>query len=177
MAMGDLGDQAVKVNISPFMRIHPCSTHADRKICGHYVNSILASCEAEQEGYSEAVLLDYQGYIAEGPGENLFIVKDSVLQTPPLGNIIPGITRDSIITLAFYLGYEVKEVQLQVEDLKNADEAFFSGTAAEITPISQIDDTLLPVPCGEITREIQEQFMRIVRGKNERYLSWLTFLK
>jgi branched-chain amino acid aminotransferase len=172
-----LGDQAVKVTISSFMRIHPHSTHADRKICGHYVNSILASCEAEREGYSEAVLLDYQGNIAEGPGENLFIVKDRVLQTPPLGNIIPGITRDSIITLAFNLGYEVKEVQLCVEDLKNADEAFFSGTAAEITPISQIDDTPLPVPCGEITREIQNQFLEIVRGKNERYLSWLTIVK
>ena len=172
-----LGDQAIRVKISPFMRIHPHSTHTDQKICGHYVNSILASCEAQREGYEEAVLLDSNGYIAEGPGENLFIVKDSKIQTPPLGNILPGITRDSVITLASDLGYEVKEVPLRVEDLKHADEAFFSGTAAEITPISQIDDIPLPVIRGEITREIQEQFMGIVRGMNGQYLSWLTFVR
>jgi branched-chain amino acid aminotransferase len=171
-----LGEQAVKTKMSSFMRIHPSTTIADQKICGHYINSIFASCEAQREGYEEAVLLDSEGYIAEGPGENLFIIKNSVLQTPPLGNILPGITRDSIITLASHLGYTVEETPLREEDLKQADEAFFSGTAAEITPISQVDDTLLSSACGEITGTLQKTFQAIVRGQNDRYRSWLTMV-
>lgn len=169
-----LGTQAVKVKISSFMRIHPASTHADQKICGHYVNSIFASCEAQKKGFSEAVLLDHHGYISEGSGENIFLIKDNVMYTPPCGNILPGITRDSIITLAGDLGFTVKEVHLQVKDVHCADEAFFSGTAAEITPISQVDDTVLPTSCGKITGRLQEEFQNIVRGKNPRYRHWLT---
>ncbi|MEK6823113.1 MAG: branched-chain amino acid transaminase, partial [Nanoarchaeota archaeon] len=130
-----LGDKPIKVKTSSFIRIHPKSTHADAKITGHYINSLLAAQEAHAEGYDEALLLDWEGFVAEGPGENVFAVKDGVLYTPPLGAILPGITRDSVITIARDLGIEVRQMTLTPQDLRNAEELFFTGTAVEVAPI------------------------------------------
>ena len=121
-----LGEDAVKVKTSSFIRIHPKSTHAECKICGHYVNSIFASMEAKDKGYDEALLLDYEGYCAEGPGENLFIVKDGKLLTPKLGNILSGITRKSIIEIAGNECIAAEEAKLKSDDVYNAYEAFFT---------------------------------------------------
>jgi branched-chain amino acid aminotransferase len=172
-----LGEGEVKVKVSSFSRIHPKCTHADCKICGHYVNSIFASAEAKRAGFTEALLLDCEGNIAEGPGENLFIVRKGIIRTPPLGKILPGITRDSVIALAKDLGYKVQEEDLRLSDLKGADEAFFTGTAAEVTPIAQVDDHRMKKPFGEVTRRLQEEFFAIARGKNGKYSGWLTYVR
>jgi branched-chain amino acid aminotransferase len=166
-----LGAGTIKVKLSRFIRNHPRTTIANAKVCGHYVNSILANQEAKDAGYSEALLLDYNGYVAEGPGENLFIVKEGILRTPPLGTILPGITRATVIQMACDMGYEVDEAPLTVDDLKGADEAFFTGTAAEITetPIGN-------GKTGTVTSVIQKAFYAIVEGRNERYHGWLTFV-
>jgi branched-chain amino acid aminotransferase len=172
-----LGTGSVKVKISRFIRIHPRTTVANAKVCGHYVNSILANQEATEADYTEALLLDYNGYVAEGPGENFFIVKDGILRTPPLGTILPGITRASVIQLACALDYEVEEVPLTVEEVKAADEAFFTGTAAEVTAIHQIDEMVIGGGrLGPVTSVIQKEFYGIVEGRNERYHDWLTFV-
>jgi branched-chain amino acid aminotransferase len=168
---------AVKVKVSRFIRIHPRSTIANAKVIGHYVNSILASQEAKEADYNEALLLDYNGYVAEGPGENVFIVKDGILRTPPLGAILPGVTRASVIQIATDLGYEVDEMPLTVQEFKAADEAFFTGTAAEITAIRQLDDAIIGNgKIGPVTAKIQKEFYDIVEGRNERYHDWLTFV-
>jgi branched-chain amino acid aminotransferase len=172
-----LGDEAVRVKTSDFIRLHPKSTHADCKFCGHYVNSIFASCEVKEKGFEEAILLDYKGNIAEGPGENVFIVKNDKLYTPPLGNILPGITRKSIIQLAKDNGMEVEEKALKKEDVFSADEAFFTGTAAEVTAICSLDDKEIGKSCpGPITSKLKQQYMGIVHGKNEKYISWLSYI-
>ncbi|MEK0337096.1 MAG: branched-chain amino acid transaminase [Nitrosopumilus sp.] len=172
-----LGDGAIKVKTSSFMRIHPKSTHAECKICGHYVNSIFASLEAKEKGYQEALLLDYEGYCAEGPGENLFIVKNGKLLTPELGNILPGITRRSIIEIAKNEGIEVEETKLKLEEVYGADEAFFTGTAAEVTPIASLDDKKIGKQApGPVTEKLKSLFLDIVKGKNEKYKDWLSYV-
>ncbi|MDM7915188.1 MAG: branched-chain amino acid transaminase [Candidatus Eisenbacteria bacterium] len=172
-----LDDEKIRVKVSRFIRIHPRSTIANAKLCGHYVNSILASQEAKESDYHEALLLDYNGYVAEGPGENLFLVKDGILKTPPLGAILPGITRASVLELASDLGYEVEEVPLTVAGVQAADEAFFTGTAAEVTPIHQIDETILGTgKVGPVTTRIRKEFYEIVSGRRPRYDTWLTYV-
>ena len=172
-----LGDGAVKVKTSSFIRIHPKSTHAECKFCGHYVNSIFASLEAKEKGCNEALLLDYEGYCAEGPGENLFIVKDGKLLTPKLGNILQGITRKSIIEIADNEGIEVKEARLKLEDVYNADEAFFTGTAAEVTAIESVDGKKIGKEApGPVTKKLKELFLGIVHGKNGKYRDWLAYV-
>lgn len=172
-----LGEEAVKVKTSSFIRMHPKSTHTECKICGHYVNSIFASLEAKEKGYQEALLLDYEGYCAEGPGENLFIVKDGKLLTPELGNILPGITRRSIIEIAKNEGIEVEETKLKLEDVYNADEAFFTGTAAEVTAIKSVDDKKIGKQSpGPVTEKLKGLFLDIVKGKNEKYKDWLSYV-
>ncbi len=170
-----LGDEAVKVKTSGFIRIHPESTHSEAKICGHYVNSIFASCEVKAHGYQEALLLDYNGKVAEGPGENIFIVKEGKLLTPRLGNILQGITRRSVIEIAIDLGIEVEETELALDDIYKADEAFFTGTAAEVTAIASLDDKAIGQ--GPITEKIRGLFMDIVHGKNKKYENWLSYVK
>lgn len=173
-----LGSGAIKVKVSRFIRIHPRSTVANAKICGHYVNSILANQEAKEADYNEALLLDYNGYVAEGPGENLFIIKDGTVKTPPLGAILPGITRASVMKLATDLGYDVEEVPMTVQDVKAADEAFFTGTAAEVTAIHQVDETVLGAGrIGPVTAKIQKEFYDIVEGRNPHYESWLHYCR
>jgi len=168
-----IGD-AAKVKTSSFIRIHFKSLKADKKVCGHYVNSILASLEAKKQGYNEAILLDSEGFVAEGPGENIFMVKNNKIFTPPLNKqILPGITRDSIIRIAKDLGYEVKETNLTLKDLKEADELFFTGTAAEVTPIVKLDEKEFKK--GHITLRLKEKYLDVVKGEAG-YEEWLDYV-
>ncbi|HLC65202.1 MAG TPA: branched-chain amino acid transaminase [Candidatus Nanoarchaeia archaeon] len=172
-----LGEEAVKVKISKYMRIHPKSLISDAKVSGHYVNSILASLEAKEAGYQECLLLDYTGNIAEGPGENFFLIKKGKLYTPQLGNILPGITRDSIMKIAKDLGYDSEEKVISVKDAKSADECFYTGTAAEVTGIRQIDDVQIGDDNYPITKKLKTAFLDVVHGRNKKYESWLSYAK
>jgi branched-chain amino acid aminotransferase len=172
-----LGTDPIKVKISDFIRIHPLSTKTDLKICGHYVNSIFSSMEVHEKAYDEALLLDYEGNVAEGPGENIFIVKNNILYTPKLGNILKGITRDSVIIIAKDNNIEVIEKDLKPEDIYDADEAFFTGTAAEITLIKSLNDKIIgKEQPGKITNKIKTIFSDIIQGKNNKYKQWLTYV-
>ena len=172
-----LGANPVKIKTSSFIRIHQKSSSTESKITGNYINSILASVEATSSGYDEALLLDFAGKIAEGPGENIFIVRNGALYTPPIGNILPGITRDTVITLAGDADYEVHETPLTLEDIYDADEAFFTGTAAEIASIAEVDDVALKNSNGTVTNKIRESYLDVVKGKNGDYENWLSFVE
>jgi Branched-chain amino acid aminotransferase/4-amino-4-deoxychorismate lyase len=144
------------------------------KACGNYVNSVLAKTEAVADGYHEALMLDTQGFVSEATGENIFIIKNEIIKTTPLTSVLPGITRDSIMTLARELGYEVVEQLFTRDELYVADEAFFSGTAAEITPIREVDRrTIGEGQAGPITQLLQKEYFRIVKGENPDYDAWL----
>lgn len=183
IAMGQfLGDGALKegvdAGVSTWQRMAPNTFPAMAKIGGQYINSQLITMEAHDRGFTEGIALDVTGYVSEGSGENLCIVKDGVLQTPPLtASILGGITRGFVIELARDLGYEVREQTIAREMLYLADEAFFTGTAAEITPIRSIDD----IPVGEgqrgpVTARLQEQFFGIVGGKLQDRFGWMTLV-
>lgn len=135
-----LGEKLLRLKTSSYCRPHPRSTHIEAKACGHYINSILATTEAKDAGFDEALLLDGDGYLAEGPGANLFFEKDGVLYTPQLGNILPGITRATVLGLARQAGMEVREGLYGPRDLQEADGAFYCGTAAEVVGIASVDD-------------------------------------
>ena len=170
-----LEGEAVRVKTSSVMRTHPKTTDVASKISGNYQNSILAILEVRKQGYDEALLLDYQGNVAEGPAENFFMVKDGTLITPPLGTILPGITRDSVMTLAKEAGITVQEKPLKLDDVYNADEVFFTGTAAEVQPIASVDDHSFKAP-GALTKKLSELYLEAVHGKNEKHVDWLTFI-
>lgn len=174
-----LSDKPIKVKTSSFIRIHPKSTVADAKISGHYVNSIMAVQELAGTDYQEALLLDYKGNIAEGPGENFYIVKNGVIYTPPLGTVLKGITRETIFNITKKLGIQMKEKTLKPRDLRSGDEAFFSGTASEVTAIGSIDDKLYNKgKIGPVTQRIQEAYMDVVHGRDknfEKYLSYVSY--
>jgi branched-chain amino acid aminotransferase len=162
----------VRVKISSWTRIDANSYPPQMKSSGGYLNSILAKLEVLKAGYDEALFLTPNGYIAEGPGESFFIVRDGALLTPPLtSGGLDSITRDSVITIARDLGYEVREQELVRADVYFADEAFFTGTAAELTPIREVDDRLIGDP-GPITRKLQETFFAAARGELETYRDW-----
>ena len=149
--------------------------HSGYKIIGTYINSTMALHEAINKGADEALLLDKNGFISEGSGENIFIVKDRVISTPKTEHCLNGITRQSVIKIAKDFGYTVDEKNLTYEDLLDSDEAFFSGTAVEITPISKIDETIIGSgSCGDITEKLQSTYSDIVYGRNELYKDWLT---
>ena len=170
-----LSEDPIKVKISSFVRIHPQSSVMGAKISGHYANSIMAVLEIAGTKYQEALLLDYKGNIAEGPGENFFMVKKGVLLMPRLGTILSGITRATVIELARDLKIPLKETLLKPDDAYRADEAFFSGTAAEITPIASLDDHVFGRgKIGPITKTLQDAFMDLVHGRNKKYLKYLT---
>jgi branched-chain amino acid aminotransferase len=135
-----LGDNLLNITISSFSRPHPKSTIIEAKVCGHYVNSILAATEAKEKGFDEALLLDTEGFLAEGPGSNLFFEKDGKLFTPKTGNILPGITRATVIQLCQELNIELIQGQYTPEDLQNADGAFLCGTAAEIIGLKSLEN-------------------------------------
>jgi len=163
----------VRVKISSFRRNDPNSIPPAAKACGQYLNSILAKIEVVSAGYDEAVLLNSHGNVADGSGENIFIVKNGVIHTPPTcAGALDGITRDAIITIAKDKGYEVIERDLVRSDLYLADEVFFTGTAAEIVPIKEVDERPIGPP-GEITKALQDTFFKAIKGKEEKYKSWL----
>jgi branched-chain amino acid aminotransferase len=165
----------IRCKISSWKRIGPNVIPHAAKATGVYLNSVLATTEAVRAGYDEAIMLTDDGYIADGPGENVFVVKDGVIWTPPLAtSILPGITRDTIIQMAQDLGYTVKEQNLIRSDLALADEVFMTGTAAEVTPLREIDDMEFEAP-GPVTKEIQTAYLDTVRGRSERWSHWLDF--
>ena len=174
-----LSHECVDVKTSKYSRIHPDSTVPDAKLCGHYLNSQLASLEIQGTQYHEVLLLDSCGYVAEGAGENIFIVKDNVLFTPKLGSILAGITRETLIKLADHYGYTVVEKDVTLEDVYTADEAFFTGTAAEVTSIGSLDD--MPIGSkkpGPVTRFFREKYHQLVRGELEDFSNgYLTVLE
>lgn len=177
-----LGDEALKngirVKISSFARHHINVSLAKAKMMGQYTNSILAKREAKLGGYDEAILLDPSGFVSEGSGENIFIVKKGVLYTPDLASsILEGITRDTVITLAREMGLEVKESRITRDQLWLADECFFTGTAAEITPVREVDNRAIGEgTVGPITKKLQDKFFAVVRGSDNSHPEWLTAL-
>ena len=174
-----LGDDAlengVRAKISSWQRIGPNVIPHVAKATGVYLNSMLAVLEASKAGYEEAILLTETGYVADGSGENIFMVKNGRIATPDLSSsILPGITRDSVIQIAQDLGYTVEEKNLVRADLYLADEIFMCGTAAEVTPVRAVDDREVGDP-GPITREIQSAYLDTVRGKREQWSHWLEY--
>jgi len=172
-----LEHEAVDVKTSDYIRIHPKSTVTDAKITGHYVNSTLASLALAGTGAHEALLLDHEGNVAEGPGENIFMVKDGELKTPAQGNILPGLTRDTVMTLAKDQGLSVREEVLRLDDLLGADELFFTGTAAEVTAIASLDGHKFGDGSpGPITKQLKQSYMAVVRGEDLNYEHYLTYI-
>ena len=176
-----LGEEAlengIRVKVSSFARHHVNVTMPRAKLGGAYTNSILANLEATQDGYDEALLLDTNGFVAEGSGENLFVIKDGVIYEPEVAVALTGITRESVIRVAAEFGYEVKSRRLPRDDLYIADEAFFTGTAAEVTPIREVDNRVIGSgKRGPITAKLQARFFDIVNGKAPEYENWLSFI-
>jgi branched-chain amino acid aminotransferase len=174
-----LGDEGVRngirVHTSSWHRVTTGSVPATAKACGDYLNSALAIMEAKLNGFDETVMLNELHMVAEGSGENLFMVRNGKIHTPPLNaGILPGITRESIMELATDMGYKVQEQNIARSELYLADELFFTGTAAEVTPIREVDRRLVGegMP-GPVTKAIQTAFLDIVKGKNQKYSGWL----
>lgn len=166
----------VKAKISSYQRISPNALPPAAKATGQYINSILAKLEVTEIGYDEAIMLDHQGFVSEGPGENIFIIRDGVIYTPPTSaSVLEGLTRDSIMKIARDLGYSLFEQNIVRSDLYLADEIFFTGTAAEIVPIREVDNRFIGEP-GSITQTLQNKFYAIVKGKEEKYLDWLEYV-
>jgi branched-chain amino acid aminotransferase len=174
-----LGEEGLKsgirVKVSSYNRFHVNNIMTKAKACGHYVNSVLAKREVKALGYDEAVMLDTEGYVSEASGENIFIVRNGVLKTTPLTSVLEGITRDAVIRIAEDKGIRVKEERFTRDELYIAEEAFFTGTAAEVTPIREVDGRRIGEGRpGDVTRSIQKEFFDIVKGENTKYRRWLT---
>ena len=175
--LGDDGiNNGIRVRISSFTRHHVNITMTRAKACGYYVNSILAKAEAVRDGYDESILLDPQGYVSEGSGENIFLLSKGRLKTPTLScSNLEGITRDSVFDIAKHLKIEIEEGFITRDELYIAEEVFLTGTAAEITPIREIDNrTIGNGKRGKMTTSIQKIFFEIVRGKHTKFKKWLT---
>ncbi len=167
----------LRIKTSSYTRHHVNISMCKAKANGHYINSMLALQEALSDGYDEALLLDNEGYVAEGSGENIFIITKGVIYTPDLTSALDGITRNTIMTLANDLGYEVREKRITRDEIYIADEAFFSGTAAEVTPIRELDNrTIGSGTRGSITEKLQSLYFDVVHGRVEKYKHWLTFV-
>ena len=171
-------EEGVRAKISTWIRNDPNAFPNEAKITGSYVNAVLAAQEVRALGYDEAIMLDHRGFISEGPGENIFIIKNGELLTPPLcASVLPGVTRATVTVLAQDLGYKVKEIDITRSGLYNADEAFFTGTAAEVTPIREVDDRKIGSgKAGPITKRIQEEYFATVSGKRQHYKRWLKYV-
>jgi branched-chain amino acid aminotransferase len=177
--LGDDGlKRGIRVMVSGFTRANSSSVMNKGKICGQYVTSVLAKRMAIKSGFEEALMLDPQGYVAEGTGENIFIVKHGVVRTPPTSAaILAGITRDTTITLLREQGVEVREEAIARDELYTADEVFLTGTAAEITPVREIDHRRIGRgEGGPVTRRLQEAFFSVVKGSDSKHDSWLPFV-
>jgi branched-chain amino acid aminotransferase len=171
-------EKGIRVKTSSFSRHHVNVTMCKAKAVGTYTNSILANQEAAQDGYDEALLLDVEGYVAEGSGENIFIVRNGRLYTPDLTSALEGITRDTIVELAKEVGIEVIEKRITRDEVYCADEAFFTGTAAEVTPIRELDSRIIGEgKRGPITTRLQAMFFDCVNGRAKSRDEWLTFLE
>ncbi len=167
----------VSLKVSSYRRHHPDTTVSGAKLSGNYLNSVLAVREAKEKRYDEALLLDVNGFVAEGSAENFFMLKDSVMYTPKLGSILPGITRATIIEIATKMGIQVREVDIRPEETLDADEAFFTGTAAEVSPIGMIEDTAIgDGTVGPITRRLKETYINIVHGRIAEYRRYLSYV-
>jgi len=169
--------RGIRAKVSTFARHHINAKMTNGKTCGDYVNSILAKREALLDGFDEAVMLDTQGFVAECTGENIFVVRESVIRTPPLATVLTGITRDTLIRLARDRGIEVVETPVTRDDLYIADEIFLTGTAAEVTPIREVDHRQIGTgKRGPIAEQLQTAFFDVVSGSDDRYQEWLTYL-
>jgi branched-chain amino acid aminotransferase len=174
----DALDRGVRIKISSWRRNGQNSLPASAKATGQYINSVLAKVESLKAGYDEAIMLNEQGFITDGSGENVFAVRGGSIATPPIqAGCLDGITRSSVIQIARDLGYEVREENLVRTDLYNADEVFFTGTAAELTPIRELDDRAIGEGHrGPVTKELQGAFFSATKGETEKYQSWLTYV-
>ena len=176
-----LGDEGVRsgirVKTSSFQRFHVNTLMTKAKAVGHYVNSILANQEVRRSGYDEALLLDTDGFVAEASGENLFIVRDGIVKTPPLTSVLPGITRATLMALLRERGHTVVEERFTRDEVYIADEAFFTGTAAEVTPVRELDDRAIGTgKPGPVTTTMQGAYLTLIRGGDARHLDWLAFV-
>ncbi len=177
--LGEEGiNSGIRVKVSSYTSHHLNTNMTKAKVTGNYAVSQLAKLEAINQGYDEALMLDPNGMVAQGSGENIFIVRDGYLKTSLLHSVLEGITRGSVIELAREQGLEVKEQDFGRDELYIADEAFFTGTAAEVTPIREVDGRGIGEEApGPITKRLQEAFFQVVQGEDEAYLKWLTFVR
>ncbi|TDJ63612.1 MAG: branched-chain amino acid transaminase [Proteobacteria bacterium] len=173
----DALEKGIRIKTSSFTRHLVNSVMCKAKACGNYLNSILALQEAARDGYDEALLLDTDGMVAEGSGENIFIVRNGVIFTPELTSALEGITRDTVMQLAQSTGSSVIEKRITRDEVYIADEAFFTGTAAEVTPIRELDNRMIGkgMP-GPVTQQLQSAYLDLVRGRNDGYEHWLTLV-
>ena len=178
--LGDKGmREGIRAKVSSFTRMHVNVNMVRGKITGQYVNSILAKREAVQAGYDEAILLDISGFVAEASGENIFMVnKKDIVRTPPLSSpILAGITRRSVLRILKDMGHPVEEVTFTRDALYISNEVFFTGTAAEITPVREVDNRRIGTgTVGTVVKKVQEMYFRVVRGQEPRYAEWLTYV-
>ena len=176
--LGDDGlTKGIRIKTSSFTRHHVNITMCKAKANGHYINSMLALQEAMQDGYDEALLLDVDGFVAEGSGENIFVVRDGIIYTPELTSALEGITRDTIFALAAEAGYEIREKRITRDEVYVADEAFFTGSAAEVTPIRELDNkTIGNGGRGPITETLQTMYFDQVHGRRTEHADWLAYI-
>lgn len=167
--------RGIRCTFTSWIKIHSKMVPISAKATGQYINAMLAVMDARDKGFDEAIMLDDYGYVSEGPGENIFFVKDSIIYTPGMeASILPGITRDTVITLAKELNYRVIEKTITKDELMTADEVFFTGTAAEVTPIREIDNrTIGEGRLGAVTKEIQDRFFDVVNARDKNHMDWL----
>jgi len=169
--------QGTRVKTSSYNRHHVNVMMTKAKICGNYVNSVLAKREAVRGGYDEALMLDTDGYVSEATGENIFLVRNGLIKTPPLTSVLAGITRASVMTIIKDKGMQVAEQRFTRDELYTADEVFFTGTAAEVTPVREIDDRRIGAGRpGPVTKEIQTTFFQAAHGELEQYKDWVSYL-
>jgi len=176
-----LGEEGIKngirAKISSYTRHHVNVMMTKSKVSGNYINSVLAKHEVKKAGYDEAIMLDTEGYVAEASGENVFIVRERRVKTTPFTSILPGITRDSVLTIARDKGYQVREERFTRDELYTADEAFLTGTAAEVTPIHEVDNRKIGAGRpGPVTLDLQQAFFNVIKGQDKKYAGWLTYL-
>jgi branched-chain amino acid aminotransferase len=176
--LGEEGmERGIRVKVSSYTRHHVNISMVRAKASGHYINSILANNEVTNEGYDEAMLLDPEGYVAEGAGENLFIVKKGKLYTPDLTSCLEGITRATVLQIAAELGLSVQEKRITRDEVYCCDEAFFTGTAAEVTPIRELDGRQIGIGRrGPITAQIQAKYFDVVYGRSDAHRGWLSYI-
>jgi branched-chain amino acid aminotransferase len=168
----------VDVGVSSFRKLHPDTVPVHAKVVGNYVNPFLAKMSMKKKGFGDVIMLDTRGYVAEGATSNVFFVKDNALITPTLANILPGITRGAILTIAKDMGYDITETDISPEELPDMDEAFYCGTLVKIQPIKAIDGKAIGKKCpGPVTCALKERIKEVLAGDVSEYDSWLTYVK